>query len=63
MAIIGEFIGFAMGKSGIVKVKTLGNLDVFVIFMFSLLVFMIGCVAFDIYKIHQAKKKFGNIKF
>ncbi|WP_297423054.1 DUF5673 domain-containing protein [Clostridium sp.] len=63
MAIIGGLIGFAMGKTGLGKVKILGNLDVFSIFMFSLLVFMVGCLAFDIYKIHQGKKKFGNIKF
>lgn len=63
MIIIGVIIGFAMGKSGVGKVKVLGNLDVFSIFMFSLLAFMIGCVVFDIYTIHKGKKQFGNTKF
>jgi uncharacterized membrane protein YobD (UPF0266 family) len=63
MAIIGGIIGFSMEKSGMGKVKVLGNLDVFSIFMFSLLVFMVVCVTFDIYRINKGKKQFGNTKF
>jgi len=63
MVIIGGLIGFEMGKSGVGKVKVLVNIDVFSIFMFSLLVFMVGCVAFDIHRIHKGKKQFGNTKF
>jgi hypothetical protein len=63
MAIIGGLIGAAMGKSGVGRMKILGELDVLSIFMLSLLVFMVDCLVLDIFKILQGKKKFRSLKF
>jgi hypothetical protein len=63
MSIIGGLIGFAMGKSGLGKVKFFPNIDFFTLFMLIILIIMIVCLIVDIIKIYTSKKQFGSEKF
>lgn len=61
--IIGGFVGFAIGKYKIAKIKVLGSLDVFGFFMLGLLIIVFIIMLVDIYNINKSKKQFGYAKF
>lgn len=62
-SVIGGIIGFAMGKSGIGKIKVIADVDVFNIFMLCLLVICVIASVYDVCKIYKSKKQFGITKF
>lgn len=62
-SIIGGIIGFAMGKSGVGKIKVATDIEVFDIFMLSLLTICVIASIYDVYKIYKSKKQFGITKF
>lgn len=61
--IIGGFVGFAMAKYKVDKIKVLGSLDVFGLFMLALLIIVFIIMIVDIYNTYKSKKQFGYAKF